>query len=215
MSGKRRDNILMRNIFMLLTSAEMAAQSRFLCIVYFALCIPMRWLAGKTHELKGFPVGTSPEEQCCTRLMGIVVDTLHEKLGEIIAFTSIFLSEQYMMNLFSEYTNELPLFKDYLQLMFNNRRMIVKNRTTGMRVAHLAMAKRNLLNPNKKTKIESTTRMLDIVSVGIPQMKKELIDTRKATWRNLSKSGDRLSWEHSTQEDKIKTRVCHATNYQS
>ena len=57
--------------------------------------------------------------------------------------------------------------------------------------------------------------MLDIVSVGIPQMKKDLIDTRKATWRNLSKSGDRRSWEHSTKEDKIMTHRCHAINYQS
>ena len=52
-----------------------------------------------------------------------------------------------MMNLFSKYANELPPFKDYLQIMFNNRRMMVKNKTTGMRVAHLAMAKRELCIP--------------------------------------------------------------------
>ena len=57
--------------------------------------------------------------------------------------------------------------------------------------------------------------MLKIVSVGILQMNKELIDTRKATWRNLSKSGDCRSWEHSTKEHKIMTGVFHATNYQS
>ena len=33
--GKRHDNILMRNIFVLLVSSKMAAQSSFLCIVYF------------------------------------------------------------------------------------------------------------------------------------------------------------------------------------
>ena len=64
--------------------------------------------------------------------MGRVLDTLHEKLGEIIVFPSLFLSEQYMMNLFSGYANEISPFKDYLQLMFNNRRMMVKNRTTVM-----------------------------------------------------------------------------------
>ena len=92
--------------------------------------------------------------------------------------------------------------------------MIVNNRTTGMRVAHLAMEKREMFNPKKKTNIKSTALMLDIVSLGIPQMKKDLIDTRKATWRNLSKSGDRRSWEHSTKEDKIMTHGCHATNDQ-
>ena len=118
------------------------------------------------------------------------------------------------MNLFSEYANDIPPFKDYLQLMFNNRRRMVKNSNTGMRVAHLALEKRELFNPKKKTNIDSTARMLDIVSVGIPQMKKELIDTRKSTWKNQSKSGDRRSWEHSTKEDKIVTRGCHATNDQ-
>ena len=94
MTSNRRDNILMRNLFVLLVSPEAAAQSRFLCIFYFALCIPMRWLSGKTHKLKDFPVGDPPEEQWCTQSMERVLDTLHEKLGEIIAFLSLFLSEQ-------------------------------------------------------------------------------------------------------------------------
>ena len=89
---------------------------------------------------------------------------------------------------------------------------MVKNSTTGMRVVHLAMAKRDLFNPKNNNKIESTARMIDIVSVGIPQMKKELINTRKSIWSNLSKSGYRRSWEHSTKEDKIITRGCRATN---
>ena len=82
----------MQNIFVLLDSPEMAAQSHFLCIVYFAICIPVRWLAGKTNELKEFPVGDPPEEQWCTRSMGRFLDTLHKKLGEIIVFPSILLS---------------------------------------------------------------------------------------------------------------------------
>ena len=101
----------MRNIFVLLASPEMAAQYQFLCIVYFAICIPMCWLAGKTHELKDFPVGDPKEDQFCTRSTGRVQDTPHETLREIIVFPSLFLSEQYMMNLFSEYANELPPFK--------------------------------------------------------------------------------------------------------
>ena len=110
----------------------MAAQSRFLRIVYFEICISMRWLAGNTHEIKNFPVGDPLEEQWCPRFMGRVLDTLHENLVEIIAFPSIFLSEKYMMNLFYEYANDIPQLKDYLQLMFNKRRMMVKNKNTGM-----------------------------------------------------------------------------------
>ena len=75
--------------------------------------------------------------------------------------------------------------------------------------------KRELCNPNKKTNIESTAHMLDIVSVGMPQMTKEIVDTRKDTLRNLSKSGDLRSWEHSTKEDNFNKRVCYAINDQS
>ena len=73
--------------------------------------------------------------------MGRVLDAIHEKLGEIIGFNYLFLSEKYTMNIFSEYANELPQFKNDLQFMFKNRRMMVKNRTTGMRVAQSAMKK--------------------------------------------------------------------------
>ena len=48
---------------------------------------------------------------------------------------------------------------------------MVKNRNAGMRVPHLAMAKGELFNPKKKTNIESTARMFDIVSVVILPMK--------------------------------------------
>ena len=92
--GKRRDNILMRNLFVLLALPKMAAQSCFLCMVYFSICSPMRWLVGKTHDIKDFPVGDLQEEKWCTWSMGRVLDTLYEKLGEIIAFPSLLLSEQ-------------------------------------------------------------------------------------------------------------------------
>ena len=55
MPGKRIENILMQNMFVLLASPEMAAQSRFLCIVYFAIYLPMRLLEDR---LGTCPTGT-------------------------------------------------------------------------------------------------------------------------------------------------------------
>ena len=63
MVGKRRDNILKINLWTLMSSSEMVAQTRFYGIMYLAFCIPMRWLAGKTHELGLYPEGKPPEEQ--------------------------------------------------------------------------------------------------------------------------------------------------------
>ena len=53
----------------------------------------MRWLSGKTHVLKDFPVWAPPEDKLRNRSIGRILDTLHEKLGEIIMFPSFILSE--------------------------------------------------------------------------------------------------------------------------
>ena len=86
--------------------------------------------------------------------------TLHENLGEIIAFPSLLLSGKYMMNIFYKYANELPPFKDYLQLMFNNRRMMAKNRTTWISANHIVpdhllfLVHGNPPHPHKSNNVE-------------------------------------------------------------
>ena len=50
-----------------------------------------------------------------------------------------------------------------------------------MQVLHLATEKRELFKPKKNINIEITAHMLDIVSVGLAQMKKDLINAQKAT----------------------------------
>ena len=212
MPGKRRDNILMRNLFILLASPEMAAQSRLLCIVYFAIGMPLRWLAGKTHELKDFPVGAPPENQWCARSYGRVLDTFDKKLTEIIASPSLFLSEHYMMHMFSEFEDELPPFKEYLDMMFTKRSIIVKSQNTGMRVAHFAMAKNELFQPRKKTNRDTTAELLILVSIGMERIQQELRLPKKATSKNLFICDGPRSWKNSSTEDKIATRGCMVTN---
>jgi hypothetical protein len=48
------DCILMKNLFINLQSVEMIALFCVLSILHIAICIPTRWLAGKTPELAEF-----------------------------------------------------------------------------------------------------------------------------------------------------------------
>ena len=48
---KNHDNILEENLFTVLVSSEMIAVARFWAIVHVSIVMPVRWLAGKTHEL--------------------------------------------------------------------------------------------------------------------------------------------------------------------
>ena len=113
MVGKKRDNILMKNLWCLLSSDEMVAQTRFYGILFFAFCIPLRWLTGKTHELLNYPEGVPAVEQWCAKSMCKVGDHLLCVIEKLIATPLLFLSQIHMMSLFSRFMDELPPFEEY------------------------------------------------------------------------------------------------------
>ena len=119
MVGKKRENILMRNLWVLLSSSEMVAQTRLYGIMYFAKCVPMRWLSGKSHELKDFPVGAAPEDQWCAKSIGKVADDLLKHVNQIIALPSLFLSETFRMSICGRFLDELPPFREYWHTYFH------------------------------------------------------------------------------------------------
>jgi hypothetical protein len=71
MSDKtKKDHVLQRNLFVVLSSLEMAAQARVLAIMYLSIILPLQWLAGNTHKLASFHRGA--------RSMGRALDVLRE-----------------------------------------------------------------------------------------------------------------------------------------
>ena len=46
-----KDNILQDNLFYILTSEEIITLTRVFAILYFTVCMPIRWLAGNTHNV--------------------------------------------------------------------------------------------------------------------------------------------------------------------
>jgi hypothetical protein len=71
----KKDHVLQRNLFVVLSSLEMAAQARLLAIIYLSIILPLRWLAGNTHKLASFHWGA--------RSMGRALDVLREKVLQI------------------------------------------------------------------------------------------------------------------------------------
>ena len=214
MTGKRRDNILMRNLFVLFSSLEMVAQTRMYGILYVSIFIGFRWLAGRTHELSEHPVGKPPEKCWGALSMGRVADHILHVLKEIIADPSLFVSEKYMMNIYSVFLDELPPFKQYWMNLFGNQktRKSMVNKFTGLHIAHISMAVKELFRPRSKTNRKSTPTMLDVTKVVLITMKDEMVDVRKSTYFNLSVSGNQRSYKHSSKQDKIDSLNVHTTN---
>ena len=54
--------------------------------------------------------------------------------------------------------------------------------------------------------------MLDVAKVVLTTMKDEMLDEKKSTFYNLSVSGNKRSYKHSSKQDKIDLLNVHTTN---
>ena len=73
-SGKA--SILQQNLFCVLKSSEMISLTRLLSIFHISVTVPMRWLAGKSHELERM-------RGMGAILMGRAIDTLEQEDGVV------------------------------------------------------------------------------------------------------------------------------------
>ena len=96
-----------------------------------------------------------------------------------------------MMSVFKVFLDDLPPFQTYWKKFFDKKQMSVVNKSTGMKVAHIAKARKELWHPVSKTNNECTPRMLELVEVAFKRWKVEMLDKKKATLFNLSVSRDK------------------------
>ena len=107
------ENILQKNLFIVLSSLEMIATARFFSILYVAVVIPFRWLSGNTHKLSECNWGA--------RSMGRAIDILHTACGQLLDDIRLYHDESFMMPLFDELADELPKLKKFLTYQFKKK----------------------------------------------------------------------------------------------
>jgi hypothetical protein len=92
--GTSDDGILATNLYINFRSIEVVALLRVLSILHNSICMPIRWLAGKTESLSNYDFGYYD--------MGRTLDIVETAFMKIIDDPSKFLDEDFMMGLFSE-----------------------------------------------------------------------------------------------------------------
>ena len=118
-TGKNdKSSLLQRNLFVVLGSVEMISLARLLSIIHIFLCMPFYWLAGKTHSMKEYKNWGLPP-------MARVIDTLIEKMNAISEKPELILNEQFMIDIFKKYREELSPFQAYWDEIFNKKQMSV------------------------------------------------------------------------------------------
>eukprot|EP00956_Cyclotella_meneghiniana_P023299 scaffold45195_cov78-Cyclotella_meneghiniana.AAC.1 len=189
-------SILQQNLFVVLTSLEMLALSRLLSIIHLSISMPFRYLAGKSHQFRKHGWGAAD--------MSRVIDTLYSKLEDIKESPSLILDETFMMNIFEEYRNELPPFKEYWELMYHRKQMRVVCRTDGTSVVHYNRIRHRLFHPTKASDVETTPRIIELAEVATEAIVRELLDEKKATYKYLSVSTSEYSAAHANFEARQK-----------
>ena len=204
LKANQKPSILQQNLFVALTSSELISLVRLLSILHISVCIPMRWFAGKTHELSTYNWGPMS--------MGRTLDTLESKMQEISSKPTLILDEKFMMGIFDEFSNELPPFKEYLCLLFEKKQMSVVARKSGTKVVHFDHLRRQLFSPARKTDRDTSHRVTELAKTAADAVLAELHDEHKATWKYLSASGSEYCWDKCTEERKKALIGNKATN---
>jgi hypothetical protein len=200
MLGKK-DHVIQRSIFVVLSSLEMVAQAQLLAIMYLSIILPLQWLAGNTHLLLSYGWGA--------RSMGHALEVLQEKVMLIKEEPELILDESFMMNIFSTLLYLTP-FKEYLEFMFTKRRMSFVACLSGAKVMHMQMARSELFNPRNEMNIDTTTRVLvELGQVATVTLLREFHDPKKTSHTYFSVSN---SWQYCPQHHKQATLGIMAVN---
>jgi hypothetical protein len=197
-------SILQKNLFVVLTSSEMIALVRLLSILHLSICMPFRYLAGKSHEFKQYGWGAAD--------MGQVLDTLYDNMQMLHHEPTLILDQSFMMDIFKQYREELPPFHEYWEIIFKTKQMKVISRKDGSKVVHYARLLNSLFSPQREADLATTATVHELGSITTSTIIRELLDQNKATYKYLSVSESEFSHRYSTVERKQCLIGIRATN---
>jgi hypothetical protein len=200
-----KENILQTNMFIILRATEMIAQLRIASIIFIAVVVPMRWLAGKTHELG--------HRNWSERSMGRAVDLMYNAFVEVESDGELMLDEDFMMNIFSPLYAELPELKEYLTYYFEEKESnVIGSCSQVNRVLAIDLAKCEVFYPTRIENQQTNDLCVNLAREVATCLLLEVADPKKATSDYLSKCNGRFSWDKSSTEEKNSTIGMRATN---
>ena len=133
--------------------------------------------------------------------MGLVLDILLKKMEFLRDNPILILNENWMMTMFHglfehKCVDFEPLLelKEYFRHLYEVKQMSLVGRESGAKIMELQVARRRLWNPMNKTDQDTNSRLVELVSIAMPAVIKDMLNTKKLCWWNLSLSGGPLSY---------------------
>jgi hypothetical protein len=189
----KEDNILMSNLMCLLSSVEIIAVSRLWSILHFAIVMPLRWLAGKTHTLTNYNWGPIS--------LGRVYDQLKIDLQSIVDQPELIHNEEFMMGMMQPWQDKLPPFAEYMHHQFECKQTRLVANSNSKAVPH-KLVKDELFSPKDQDNKDSTTMLETLAPIMAQAWIDEMMDTRKVTHLYMSDADGKYSWKCCSDEVK-------------
>ena len=124
-------------------------------------------------------------------------------MNAISEINELILNEQFMIDIFKEYCEDLPPFQAYWDEMFNKEQMSVVARQSGLKVMQLADFKKSLFKPSRKTDKQARKRLLLLAPISTRTMVKDIEDKKKSTYKYTKYSKSKHSWEKCPDQTKL------------
>ena len=162
------EGVLQRNLFTVLTSAEMVGITRLLAIMHIAICMPLRFLMGKTHEWgEEFDWGVVE--------LGEASDCLYDAMVHLNEKPEDYLNKDYMLGIFDSIKPKLRPFEGYLDFMFQEKMTV----SVGGKDTLMSKIRDELFDPKLEANKQSTEFLLKFAPVVVETGIKEMTDENK------------------------------------
>jgi hypothetical protein len=146
--------------------------------------------------------------------MSRVIDTLHEKMSQLCASLQLIKDENLMMNIVLEYLSELSPFREYWEVIFENKQMsvVARCRKDGTKVVHMARLRTELFSPLSLTNVKTSGMLVNLAKTAEKAIYDELRDESKSTFKYLSFLGSKYLWKGYDEARKKALLGKKATN---
>jgi uncharacterized membrane protein len=202
--GGKSDAILATKMWIMLRSSEVIALLRVLSILHIAICLPIRWLAGKCHELKEYDFGYYD--------MSTVLTCMESSFHEILDEPSLFLDEEFMMDkLFGNIIDKVPPLREYLEHMFEERVSLDIHGKKSDSVL-LDLLRALLFYPVRSYVAKTHDFCLELAVVAIQRFLTEMHDESKVTHHYLESINGKYSLAVISEEERQAGMGIEASN---
>ena len=205
LSAGLSDSILMKNLYIILRSVEMIGLLRVLSILYFSICLPIRWLAGNAHNLAEY--GFSALH------MGEALDLMNDAFKDVVNDGKLLLDEDFIMHIFDPISKRVPPFDEYMTFMFEEKEgNVVGSTDEEDRVVPYDLIRCECFYP-ERIEIVQTGKICETLAVeAAATFLAEFCNKSKATSTYLSEVAGVRSQAKLSKEELEGSLGLHATN---